>query len=125
MKWYEYEEACRKRLSQKFPQAEAAITKKSGRCGGDNGVDVRIEFPNGSLMYAQCKHFSEDWHGRNKVDSITIDHIRAFKWCMARDNVQRGYYFSSLPFDPAAEFIAKINGIEPVLFSPEFNSGRR
>ena len=84
-----------------------------------NGVDIRIEFANGSLMYAQCKHYHPSWEGVNKVDYIGMDQIRAFKWCMERDKVQRGYYFSTVPFSEPAKFIAKVNGIEPIYYDPD------
>lgn len=118
MKWYEYEQACCELLRKKFKGAEVNVTSKTGSHGGDNGVDIKIKFSNGSLMYAQCKHFDPSWKGSNKVDYITTDHIRAFKWCMERDKVQRGYYFSSVPFEDGAKFIAKVNGIEPVYYTP-------
>jgi len=70
-------------------------------------------------MYAQCKHYDPSWEGINKVDFIGIDQIRAFKWCMERDKVQRGYYFSTVPFSEPAKFIAKVNGIEPIYYDPE------
>lgn len=39
---------------------------------------------------------------------------------MERDKVQRGYYFSSVPFDSGAKFIANVNGIEPVFYEPKY-----
>jgi restriction endonuclease Mrr len=119
MNWYQYEQSCCRVLRKKFKSAQIKVTAKTGSRGGDNGVDIKIEFSNGSKMYAQCKHFDPLWSGDNKVDYINIDHIRAFKWCMERDKIQRGYYFSSVPFSASAQFIAKVNGIEPVHYDPK------
>lgn len=119
MNYNQYEEACQKRLKKKFKNANIEITSKTGKRGGDNGVDIRVEFANGSLMYAQCKHYYPNWEGENKVDYIGIDKIRAFKWCMERDRIQTGYYFSNIKFSKPAEFIAKINGIKPIYFHPD------
>ncbi len=54
------------KLAQKFcvkslrNAEEVKVTHKGGSHGGDNGVDITIEFSNGSLMYAQCKHYDPE-----------------------------------------------------------------
>ncbi len=93
MNYLEYEKFCKNLWEKKHPQQKVYLTKK-GKFGEDGGVDLIIKKGN-KILYGQCKHYFKE-----KV--LKVCHIRELKGVMARDNIEKGVFFSSIPFSKKA-----------------------
>ena len=106
-----YEKHCLKEWGHKNPQyKKGRVTPKKGKYNEDGGVDLILYDKDGELIYGQCKHYHKNYKGG--LNRIPVKDIRALKGCMARDNVNKGIFFSPLRFSDHARKEAEKDNIK-------------